>query len=102
VEADRRRTLLPIRGQDDGGIGHHPSNFYCLYAAHAVVGTIYARHELCCGPPSTNSSNYDITPDGQRFLMIKDSDTESFPSQINIILNWTQELRRIMAEKGKS
>ena len=47
-------------------------------------------------------ANYDVSPDGQRFLMIKDSDTESFPSQINVVLNWTEELKRIMAEKGKS
>ena len=55
-----------------------------------------------CGPPSPNSSNYDVTPDGQRFLMIKDSDTESFPRQINVVINWTEELKRIMSEKGKS
>jgi Tol biopolymer transport system component/predicted Ser/Thr protein kinase len=55
-----------------------------------------------CGPPGPNSSNYDVTTDGQRFLIIKDSDTESFPSQINVVLNWTEELKRIMAEKGNS
>jgi len=30
-----------------------------------------------CGAPGPTSSNYDVTPDGQHFLMIKDSDTES-------------------------
>jgi hypothetical protein len=29
-----------------------------------------------CGPPGTTSSNYDVTADGQRFLMIKDDDQD--------------------------
>jgi len=54
-----------------------------------------------CGPPGPTSSNYDVTADGQRFLMIKDSDTESFPSQINVVLNWSEELKRLMNEGKK-
>jgi len=50
-----------------------------------------------CGPPGTTSSNYDVTPDGQRFLMIKHD--EIAPTQINVILNWTEELKRIMQTK---
>ncbi len=50
-----------------------------------------------CGPPGTTSSNYDITPDGQRFLMVKHD--EAAPNQIFVVLNWTQELKRLMAEK---
>jgi hypothetical protein len=47
------------------------------------------------------SSNYDVTADGQRFLMIKDSDTEVFPSQINVVLNWSEELKRLASEGRK-
>ena len=67
-----------------------------LWSGRYTQGTSSA-----CGPPGTNSSNYDVSPDGQHFLMIKDSDTESFPSQINVFRNWTEELKRIMAEKGR-
>ncbi len=35
---------------------------------------------------------YDISPDGQRFLMIK---SEQAPAQINVILNWDEELKRL-------
>jgi hypothetical protein len=48
------------------------------------------------------SSNYDVTADGQRFLMIKDSDTEVFPSQINVVLNWSEELKRLTSEGRKA
>ena len=39
---------------------------------------------------------YDVTADGQRFLMIQDvanSDSEAEPAQINIVLNWFEELK---------
>ena len=40
-------------------------------------------------------SNYDVTPDGQRFLMLKRSEQEaSAPTQINVVLNWFEELKR--------
>ena len=30
-----------------------------------------------CGPPGLSSSNYDVSADGERFLMVKDDDQES-------------------------
>jgi hypothetical protein len=51
--------------------------------------------------PSTTSflSNWDIHPDGNRFLMIKpptaagSESTSAEPCKINIVLNWFQELK---------
>jgi len=41
------------------------------------------------------SSNYDVSPDGQRFLMLKPNEqTQSSPTQINIVLNWFEELKQ--------
>jgi hypothetical protein len=37
-------------------------------------------------------ANYDITPEGQRFLMLKD---ETGAGRLNIVLNWTEELKRL-------
>jgi serine/threonine-protein kinase len=52
-----------------------------------------------CGPPGFSSSNYDVTPDGRRFLMIKDEDQDSSTSkQIVIVLGWAGELSRIAAK----
>jgi serine/threonine protein kinase/Tol biopolymer transport system component len=48
-----------------------------------------------CGPPGATSSNYDITPDGRRFLMIKDNHQDSAISkQIVVVLGWADELSR--------
>ena len=37
---------------------------------------------------------YDISPDGQRFLMIKTA--EGSTAQINVVLNWFEELKRLV------
>ncbi len=51
-----------------------------------------------CGAPGATSSNYDVTADGQRFLMLKDDETA--PAQINVVLNWAEELKRLYREKA--
>ena len=38
--------------------------------------------------------NYDISPDGQRFLMIKGEEDQ--PAQINVVQNWFEELKRLV------
>ena len=42
--------------------------------------------------------HYDISPDGTRFLMIKDDATAdgSAPINIRVVLNWTDELERLV------
>jgi serine/threonine-protein kinase len=41
--------------------------------------------------------NYDVSPDGQRFLMVKPVEPEQAgPTQINVVLNWTEELKRLV------
>ncbi len=38
---------------------------------------------------------YDVTPDGQRFLMLKPSEqAPAAPTQINVVLNWFEELKQ--------
>jgi serine/threonine-protein kinase len=47
-----------------------------------------------CGPPGVSSANYDVTADGQRFLMVKDSDQDNGSTKIVVVLNWTEDLKR--------
>jgi serine/threonine-protein kinase len=37
---------------------------------------------------------YDVTPDGQRFLMVKDNQRATVVTQIHVVLNWFEELKR--------
>ncbi len=46
-----------------------------------------------------DSRNYDISPDGQRFLMNKDveqTEEESAGTEVIIVLNWFEELKRLV------
>jgi hypothetical protein len=46
-------------------------------------------------PTPLTFPNYDVSPDGQRFLMLKPAEaTEGAPTQINVVLNWFEELKR--------
>jgi serine/threonine-protein kinase len=39
-------------------------------------------------------ANYDVMPDGQHFVMVKAAERESTNRQLNIVVNWSEELRR--------
>jgi Tol biopolymer transport system component len=46
------------------------------------------------GPPWARR-NYDISPDGKRFLMIK-REQDLVPTEIIVVLNWFEELKRLV------
>jgi serine/threonine-protein kinase len=52
-----------------------------------------------CGAPGLTSSNYDVTADGQRFLMVRDDDVDDRQSSREMILvqGWGVELARLSA-----
>jgi Tol biopolymer transport system component len=46
-------------------------------------------------PTTATFPSYDVSRDGQRFLMLKPSEQEAAaPTQINVVLNWFEELKR--------
>ena len=52
-------------------------------------------------PTPITFPNYDVSPDGQRFLMLKPTEqAQAAPTQINVVLNWFEELKRL-APTGK-
>lgn len=42
-------------------------------------------------------TSFDVSPDGERFLMVKD-EYGTLPKQLNVVLNWTEELKQIMSK----
>ena len=54
----------------------------------------YAASEF----PATGMA-YDVSPDGQRFLMVKEAEQATTPTQINVVLNWFEELKRLAPAK---
>jgi Tol biopolymer transport system component len=44
------------------------------------------------------ADNYDITPDGQRFVMVQRTADEGTTEQLRVVLNWTAELEKKFAK----
>jgi serine/threonine protein kinase len=44
---------------------------------------------------------YDVSSDGQRFVMVKRLDQDDPPAQINVVTNWFDELKRVVAQTRK-
>ena len=41
--------------------------------------------------------NYDVTPDGKGFIMVQPDASAQNPTQLVVVLNWAEELRRRLA-----
>jgi eukaryotic-like serine/threonine-protein kinase len=48
--------------------------------------------------PYPDSFSYDVTPDGD-FLMVERGESDTPPTQINVIVNWLQEVRQRVAAR---
>jgi serine/threonine-protein kinase len=69
----------------------------------AVLWTGRYSHGLSssCGPPGVSSANYDVSADGQRFLMIKDQDEGAGSTSLVVVLRWADELKRAGKDGNK-
>jgi len=43
---------------------------------------------------NVSGPSYDVSPDGQRFLLLKSSEEPSRQTQLNVVTNWFEELKR--------
>ena len=58
------------------------------------------QRELFSGPylqsSGFRSHTYDIAPDGERFLMIRESENDTREGEIILVQNWLEELKRLV------
>ncbi len=59
---------------------------------HGTPKLLFEGEYFSYGPRAV----YDVAPDGPRFLMIKESEEELTATQINVVLNWFEELTRLV------
>jgi Tol biopolymer transport system component len=59
-----------------------------------AAGTPRMLFEGKYAPAPFPTTNFDVSPDGQRFLMVKPGEQEAATTQINVVLNWFEELKR--------
>jgi serine/threonine-protein kinase len=71
-----------------------------LFATHVTLGRTFTSgtvRRLFSGPYAFDqlSVNYDVSPDGQRFVVTR-SRVDSAPRQLELVLNWFEELNRLV------
>jgi len=78
--------------------------FYRVRDRMMVVPVDTVGPSFTAGPPrvlfrgryaSTDLAAYDVSSDGQRFLMVRPSDDELRPADVSIAENWLAELKRL-------
>jgi serine/threonine-protein kinase len=45
--------------------------------------------------------NYDVAPDGQRLLMVQENRQKATVTQLNVVLNWFEDLKQRAGERQK-
>src|SRR5687767_13375710 len=91
--AERPRTVLPRPGRTDSGATHSAWRRFHSRNPQVVVEGPFATIL-----PGIQGRMYDVSRDGQRFLMIRggDSDEQAAPPpQIVVVQNWFEELKRL-------
>ncbi len=48
-----------------------------------------------------SEANYDVSGDGQRFLMVKDGSQDVVSTRIVVVVNFADEMKRLIAEKDR-
>ena len=98
----------PVWGPDGSELFYLIGNRLMVVPVESAPGFSSGTPELLFegayfSPPwftRVTARTYDISPDGKRFLMIKELDekTESIgpPKQLHLILNWFEELKRLV------
>jgi len=56
-------------------------------------GNYLAGAGSSCGMAGPTSANYDVTPDGERFLMIEDASSTAESEHLRVVSNWSAELK---------
>jgi serine/threonine protein kinase/Tol biopolymer transport system component len=80
--------------------------FYFAWDALTAVtvrpdGSIVSAHRMPINSSDYASWSYDVSLDGKRFLMIRQDPGSVPPRQLNVILNWSDELQRLAPSRAK-
>ena len=85
LESQGAGIVLPQRRQDDGCGRFDAAEFFGRKTAEC-----FFKGTTCT---AASIPDYDVSPDGQRFLMVK-AGQEQAAAQINVVLNWFEELKQ--------
>lgn len=106
--------IRPVTGEGgvrrvstDGGVEPHWSpngELFFRNGTRVLAAEVRTQPELVVGTPRTPfegpyvlsaiwDRNYDVTADGQRFLMVRQPDAHESTVRLHIVVNWQEELK---------
>jgi hypothetical protein len=62
----------------------------CVEIPHQKIHSLLVRLKVVFN----NLHAFDVSPDGQRFLAIEPTETAQAANQINVLINWFEDLKR--------
>jgi len=68
--------------------------------SRSSAGTIPRRSSLSCGVPPNWRWSYNVAADG-RFLALRPRETVEGPIELQVVLNWFEELERLAPHPGR-
>jgi Tol biopolymer transport system component len=74
----------------------HEDEMWSVPVTDGLVPSFGTARKLFSGPfvQSPVFANYDVSRDGERFVMVKVGDTQPPAQRMEVVVNWTTELRR--------
>ena len=101
ISVETTRAREPLWGPDGQEFFYKDVNAGTLMAVSVETDTTFraSAPELLFDVPAGPGGGvqYDVAPDGQRFLFILSTDDGSAAPQINVVLDWFQETHRARA-----
>lgn len=95
--------MTPMSCSLDKEVDARPS--ISIASQSAFLNEIELEGELTLGEPKllleksgvlSEYSGFDVAPDGQRFVMIEEGESQPAPTQLVLIQNWDEELKRLV------
>ncbi len=82
LDVERRMTMVPVQTESSFGVGSAQMLFDTRSFSPVGVGR-----------------NFDVSPDGTRFLMVKDLPLPIEAKRLIVVQNWFEELKRLVPLK---
>jgi Tol biopolymer transport system component len=79
LDAERRMTVVAVQGKTGFGVGSATTLFDTRSFSLSGIGR-----------------NFDVSPDGTRFLMVKDLPVPTDAKRLIVVQNWFEELKRLV------
>ena len=99
-----RKLAVSTDGGFDPVWAHSGRELFFSSARATMAAEITMRPEFSVGRPQALFEGrydqwFDVSPDDQRFLMMKGMPQETSATQINLVANWFEDLKRLTAAK---